>query len=72
MRPSATRKGHFTIADLPAGKELEFQLWQEKAGFPKDVEVSGDAKVKVDAKGRFKLKLEPGEDKKLTFKVSLK
>ncbi len=63
------KDGHFTIADLPAGKELEFQLWQEKVGFPKEVEVDG---VKVDAKGRFKLKLEPGEDKKLTFKVSLK
>ncbi len=61
--------GHFSIADLPAGKELEFQLWQEKVGFPKDVEVDG---VKVDGKGRFKLKLAPGEDKKLTFKVSLK
>ena len=29
------KDGHFTIADLPAGKELEFQLWQEKVGFPK-------------------------------------
>jgi hypothetical protein len=65
------KEGHFTLSDLPAGKELEFQLWQEKAGFPKDVEVSGE-KIKVDGKGRFKLKLEPGEDKKLTFKVSLR
>jgi hypothetical protein len=63
------KDGHFSIADLPAGKELEFQLWQEKVGFPKEVEVDG---VKVDAKGRFKLKLNPDEDKKLTFKVSLK
>jgi plastocyanin len=66
------KEGHFTLSDLPAGKELEFQLWQEKVGFPKGVEVSGDAKVKVDGKGRFKLKLEPGDDKKLTFKVSVK
>ncbi|HEY1784736.1 MAG TPA: hypothetical protein VGG30_04275, partial [Pirellulales bacterium] len=66
------KDGHFSLSDLPAGKELEFQLWQEKAGFPKDVEVSGADKVKVDGKGRFKLKLEPGEDKKLTFKVSLR
>ena len=63
------KDGHFTIADLPAGKELEFQLWQEKVGGVKEVEVEG---VKVDAKGRFKLKLSPDEDKKLTFKVSLK
>ncbi len=63
------KDGHFTIADLPAGKELEFQLWQEKVGAVKEVEVEG---VKVDAKGRFKLKLSPDEDKKLTFKVSLK
>jgi hypothetical protein len=65
------KDGHFTLSDLPAGKELEFQLWQEKAGFPKDVEVSGE-KIKVDGKGRFKLKLEPGEDKKLTFKFALR
>ncbi len=63
------KEGQLTIKDLPAGKELEFQLWQEKVGFLKDVEVSG---VKVDSKGRFKLKLTPGEDKKLEFKVTIK
>ena len=34
----------------------------------KDVEVQG---VKVDSKGRFKLKLTPGEDRKLEFKVTI-
>ena len=44
---------------LPAGKELEFQLWQEKAGFLKDAK---NKEAKVDKKGRFKLKLKPGEN----------
>jgi len=52
--------GNFTIKDLPAGQELEFQLWQEKAGYLKGAE---NKQVKVDKKnGRFKLKLKPGEN----------
>ncbi len=65
----SNKEGQMTMKGLPAGKELEFQLWQEKVGFLKDVEVAG---VKVDSKGRFKLKLTPGEDKKLEFKVTIK
>jgi len=65
------KEGKFTLSDLPAGKELEFQLWQEKVGNLKSVEVEG-ANFKVDGKGRFKLKLEPGENKEISFKVSLK
>ncbi len=51
--------GKFTIKDLPAGKELEFQLWQEKSGFLKDAK---NKEAKVDKKGRFKLKLKPGDN----------
>lgn len=51
-------KGDFTIKDLPAGKELEFQLWQEKAGYLKNVTFK---KGKADSKGRFKLKLAASE-----------
>jgi hypothetical protein len=65
----SNKEGYLTLKDLPAGKELEFQLWQEKVTFLKDVEVQG---IKVDSKGRFKLKLTPGEDRKLEFKVSIK
>jgi hypothetical protein len=65
----SNKDGVLTMKDLPAGKELEFQLWQEKVGFLKDVEVQG---VKVDSKGRFKLKLAADEDRKLEFKVTIK
>ncbi len=51
--------GKFTIKDLPAGKELDFQLWQEKSGYLKEAK---NKDVKVDKKGRFKLKLKPGEN----------
>jgi hypothetical protein len=63
------KDGGFALKDLPAGRDLEFQLWQEKVGFLKDVEVDG---IKVDSKGRFKLKLTAGEDKKLAFKAIIK
>jgi plastocyanin len=58
--------GEFEIANLPAGKEIEFQLWQEKAGFLKNVKSD---EVKVDGKGRFKLELEPDEEKTLVFTI---
>jgi len=51
-------KGNFTIKDLPAGKDLEFQLWQEKAGYLKNVSFK---KGKADSKGRFKIKLTAGD-----------
>jgi plastocyanin len=56
----ADKEGNFEIKDLPAGKELEFQLWHEKPGFLKEAKIEG---VKVDNKGRFKLKIKPGENK---------
>ena len=40
--------GKFTIKDLPAGKELEFSLWQEKSGYLKNAK---NKDVKVDSKG---------------------
>lgn len=58
--------GEFEIANVPAGREIEYQLWQEKASFLK--QAKSDA-VKVDGKGRFKLKLEPGEEKTLVFSI---
>ena len=59
--------GNFTIKDLPAGQELEFQLWQEKPGFLKDAK---NKEVKVDKKGRFKIKVKPGENDLGDFVVS--
>lgn len=60
-------KGNFTIKDLPAGQELEFVLWQEKSGYLQNAK---NKEVKVDKKGRFKLKLKPGENNLGDFTVS--
>lgn len=49
--------GKFTIKDLPAGKELEFRLWQESAGYLKDAKFKGG---KADRRGTFKFKIKPG------------
>jgi len=55
-------KGKFEIKNLPAGTELEFVLWQEKSGYLKNAKFTGKASVAAaDAKGRFKIKLKPGE-----------
>ncbi len=45
--------GTFTIKNLPAGEELEFQAWQEKSGY------LSLATPKWE-KGKFKMKLKPG------------
>jgi hypothetical protein len=50
--------GTFEIKNLPAGSELEFQLWHEKAGYLSDVDVAGqNAK-----RGRVKIKIKPGDN----------
>lgn len=59
--------GKFTIKDLPAGKELEFHLWQESAGHLKDASYKGG---KASNRGRFKITLKPGENKLGEIKVS--
>ena len=63
--------GAFELKNVPAGKEVEFQLWQEKKGGLSGVKVTGsDGKpVTVDAKGRFKLKLEDAKPLSLAFEV---
>jgi hypothetical protein len=63
------KEGNFEIKDLPVGKELEFVLWQEKPGYLKEAKIDG---VKVDSKGRFKLKIKPGDNKLGDIKVSPK
>jgi hypothetical protein len=47
--------GTFEIKNLPVG-EVEFQLWQEKAGYLDGAQVQG----KSVKKGRFKVKVKPG------------
>lgn len=52
--------GKFELKNLPAGKEIEFQVWQEKAGYV--------AKAKIDGKdpgwtrGRFKYTVKAGNN----------
>jgi plastocyanin len=52
--------GTFEIKGLPAGRELEFQAWQEKSGFVTAVKLKG--KAATWAKGRFTQKLKAGEN----------
>jgi hypothetical protein len=59
--------GKFTIKDLPAGKDLEFGLWQENSGYLKNATYKGG---KADARGRFKIKLKPGANDLGDIKVS--
>ncbi len=52
--------GAFEIPHVPAGVELEFRLWQEKAGFVSDTVKLNGADLKL-RKGRFKQQLEGDE-----------
>jgi len=52
--------GSFEIKNVPAGGELELQLWHEKAGFIGEVTVGG--KAEKIAKGRKKVKVAAGDN----------
>jgi len=55
------KDGTFEIANLPAGEDIEFQVWHEKgAAAGRGLEAKKDWK-----RGRFKLKLKDGESKDL-------
>jgi hypothetical protein len=49
--------GSFEIKDLPAGKALDFQFWQEAAGNLKEI---AGKELKTDSKGRAKIMIKPG------------
>jgi hypothetical protein len=51
-------KGHFVIDKVPAGEEVEFQLWQEVAGGPQNALVIAGV---TDNRGRIVKKLEDGQ-----------
>jgi hypothetical protein len=55
--------GSFTLEKLPAGMELEFQVWQEKSGF---------VEAKDWKRGRFKMTLKPGKNDLGAVKVDPK
>ena len=50
------KDGTFEIKNLPAGEDIEFQVWQEKVP-------TGLTAAPLVSRGRFKLKLEPDETK---------
>jgi len=50
------KNGEFEIKNLPAGEDIEFQVWQEKSP-------TGLSAAPLVSRGRFKLKLEPDETK---------
>ena len=57
--------GSFEIANLPAGEELEIQVWHESAAGTQGalvVETDAAKELKWTKKGRIKIKLEENED----------
>ena len=59
--------GTFEIANLPAGVDLDFRAWQERAGFIQKVTVNGQPETW--SKGRFQRKLNPGETVQLEIVI---
>ncbi|QEG36983.1 hypothetical protein Pr1d_43230 [Bythopirellula goksoeyrii] len=67
-----TEEGSFEIANLPAGEDLEFQVWHESAAGPGSslVLATPEAKeLKWSKKGRFNVKLGEDEVKELNLTV---
>ena len=58
--------GSFEIKNLPAGTQLEFQVWHEAVGYLKGI--SG-GKIAADARGRFEMTLAAGDNNVGEFKV---
>ena len=52
--------GTFEIKNVPAGGELELQIWHEKAGYVGELTVAG--KAEKIAKGRKKVKVAAGDN----------
>lgn len=56
--------GNFEIKNVPAGADLEFQIWQESSGY-----VTGEVgKLKIE-KGKLTYKLKPGDNDLGTIKL---
>lgn len=59
-------QGTFLLENVPAGVEIEFRIWHERAGFVSgDVQLNGST-VKLKS-GRYKVTLEPGVETELNF-----
>ena len=61
--------GSFEIANLPAGEEVEIQVWHERASGPNGALVLPNKELKWSPKGRFKVKLDPDETKDLALEI---
>lgn len=64
--------GSFEIPNLPAGEEIELQLWHERGAGPQGaLVVKEPAELKCSDKGRCKLTLKADETKTVDIKVPL-
>jgi len=64
--------GSFEIPNVPAGEDLEFQVWHESASGPGSALVLSTPaakELKWSSKGRFKIKLAEDEEKELEITV---
>jgi len=57
--------GSFSIADLPAGETIEFQVWHERSSGPNGAVGLEKPELKWTPRGRFQIKLEADEVKDL-------
>ncbi len=63
--------GTFEIDNLPAGEEVELQLWHERAAGPQGGLVVDEPQLHCSPKGRCKITLKADETKDLDIKVPL-
>jgi hypothetical protein len=61
--------GSFEIANLPAGEEVEIQVWHERGTGPNGALVLPKKELKWTSRGRFKIKLEPDQTTDLALEV---
>ncbi len=61
--------GSFEIPNLPAGEEIEIQVWHEHGAGPGHALVLPNKDLKWTSKGRFKVKLEPDQTTTLALEV---
>jgi hypothetical protein len=61
--------GSFEIPNLPAGEEVEIQVWHERGAGPSHALVLPTKDPKWSPKGRFKIKLEPDQTLDLALEV---
>ncbi len=64
-----TSDGSFEIPNLPAGEEIELQVWHERGTGPGGALVLPRKDLKWTSKGRFKVKIEPDESVDLALDV---